>query len=109
MDRRGFPPRATVVAKPLLGREGANISVVVLGEKGALDGPPLATMAGSYGDEGYVYQAYAPLVAAPGADGTVNHAVIGSWVIDGVSRGIGMREEAGLITHNRSRFVPHLF
>lgn len=109
MDRRLFAPGATVVAKPLLGREGANISVAVVGENGAFEGAPLATMGGNYGEEGYVYQAHAPLAAAPGPDGTVNHAVIGSWVIDGVSRGIGIREEAGLITHNRSRFVPHLF
>lgn len=109
MDRRAFEPGATVVAKPLLGREGANISITVLGENGAPDGAPLATSGGTYGEEGYVYQAHAPLATAPGPDGTTNYAVIGSWVIDGVSRGLGIREEAGLITHNRSRFVPHLF
>ena len=109
MDRRAFEPGATVVAKPLLGREGANISITVLGQSGAPHGAPLATSGGTYGEEGYVYQAHAPLAAAPGPDGTTNYAVIGSWVIDGVSRGLGIREEAGLITHNRSRFVPHLF
>jgi glutathionylspermidine synthase len=109
MDRGAFEPGATVVAKPLLGREGANISITVLGESGAPAGAPLATSGGTYGEEGYLYQAYAPLATAPGSDGTTHYAVIGSWVIDGVSRGLGIREEAGLITHNRSRFVPHLF
>ena len=101
-DRRAFPPGARVVAKPLLGREGANISIATLGENGAVTGEPLASVPGAYGDEGYIYQAYTPLAAADGVN-----AVIGSWVIDGVSRGIGIREDNGLITGNRSRFVPH--
>jgi len=33
--------------------------------------------------------------------------VIGSWVIDGESAGIGIREENSIITKNTSRFVPH--
>jgi glutathionylspermidine synthase len=109
MDRRAFAPGTTVVAKPLLGREGANISIAVLGEGGELAGAPLASMGGEYGAEGYVYQALAPLASAPAAGGGSHHAVIGSWMIDGVSRGIGFREDTSLITHNRSRFVPHLF
>ena len=109
MDRRAFAPGTTVVAKPLLGREGANISIAVLGEGGALEGAPLASMPGTYGAEGYVYQAMATLASATDGDGSTHHAVVGSWVIDGVSRGIGIREDTGLITHNRSRFVPHLF
>ena len=109
MDRRAFAPGSTVVAKPLLGREGANISIAVLGEDGAVTGAPLASLGGQYGDEGYVYQALTPLASAEDAQGRIHNAVIGSWVIDGVSRGIGIREDTGLITHNRSRFVPHLF
>ena len=64
----------------------------------------MASVEGAYGAEGYVYQALASLASADG-----NNAVIGSWVIDGVSRGIGIREDKALITSNRSRFVPHLF
>ena len=109
MDRKAFAAGSTVVAKPLLGREGANISIAKLGEAGTLAGAPIASMAGAYGAEGYVYQALAPLAAATDITGRTHHAVIGSWVIDGVSRGIGIREDEGLITHNRSRFVPHLF
>ncbi len=109
MDRRAFAAGSSVVAKPLLGREGANVSIAVLGEDGAVAGAPLASLGGQYGDEGYVYQALAPLASAKDAQGVTHNAVIGSWVIDGVSRGIGIREDTGLITHNRSRFVPHLF
>jgi glutathionylspermidine synthase len=109
MERTSFSASTKVVAKPLLGREGANISIAILGEGGALAAAPLASMEGDYGAEGYVYQAYAPLVSSTDAKGVIHYAVIGSWVIDGVSRGIGMREDTSLITDNRSRFVPHLF
>jgi len=109
MDRTSFAAGTKVVAKPLLGREGANISIAILGEGGALDGAPIASQDGTYGAEGYVYQLHATLASATDAKGVTHNAVIGSWVIDGVSRGIGIREDTGLITHNRSRFVPHLF
>ncbi len=109
MDRAAFAPGTTVVAKPLLGREGANVSIGVIGEGGALQGAPIASMDGPYGAEGYVYQALAPLAEAEDGAGNTHRAVVGSWLIDGVSRGIGIREDISLITHNRSRFVPHIF
>jgi glutathionylspermidine synthase len=59
---------------------------------------------GTYGEEGYVYQALAPLPSFAGA-----HPVIGSWVIAGEPAGIGIRESEGLITTDRSRFIPHFF
>lgn len=102
LQRKAFSEGARVVAKPLLGREGANVSIADIGSGGA---PTVLTSTeGAYGEEGYVYQALAPLASADGSN-----AVIGSWMIDGVSRGIGIREDQALITHNRSRFVPHLF
>jgi glutathionylspermidine synthase len=109
MDRRAFAPGAQVVAKPLLGREGANISIATLGEDGTIVGAPLESSGGIYGDEGYVYQALTPLAEGTDKDGATHRAVIGSWVIDGQARGLGIREDKSLITHNRSRFVPHLF
>jgi glutathionylspermidine synthase len=83
------------VKKPTMAREGANITYV---------GDATIETGGDYGDEGFVYQALAPV---PVFDG--NHAVIGSWVVDGVSCGVGVRESDGPITDNTSRFVPHLF
>ncbi len=109
MDRTAFAPGSTVVAKPLLGREGANISIATLGENGAVVGEPLASSPGDYGQEGYVYQALAPLASATDSVGRTHQAVVGSWIINGYSRGIGIREDTNLITNNRSRFVPHLF
>jgi glutathionylspermidine synthase len=81
--------------KPLLSREGANVSLVMFGEE-------VATSGGDYGAEGYVYQALAPL---PNFDGRV--PVLGSWVVAGEPAGMGVREADGLITTNTSRFVPH--
>jgi glutathionylspermidine synthase len=83
--------------KPLLSREGSNITLVD-------DLHTTASDDAGYGEEGYVYQALAPL---PDFDG--RRPVIGSWVIQGESAGIGIREADGPITDNRSRFVPHLF
>jgi len=85
------------VKKPLLSREGANITIVT--PSGATAETP-----GDYGEEGYVYQA---LASIPRVDG--NAPVIGSWVIDGEPAGVGIRESTDPITTNTSRFVPHLF
>ena len=80
------------IAKPLFGREGANITA-----------PGLRTE-GPYGAEGFVYQAWAPL---PCVDD--RYAVIGSWLIAGQPHGMGIREDATPITRDTSRFVPHFF
>ena len=80
------------IAKPLWGREGANVTA------------PGWTTGGPYGQEGFVHQQWAEL---PRTDG--RYAVIGSWVIEGTPRGIGIREDATPITQDTSRFVPHFF
>ena len=84
------------VRKPLLSREGANITIKRAGSLERTDG--------EYGGEGFVFQQYVEL---PNFNG--HRPVIGSWVIDGVARGIGVRECNTLVTDNFSRFVPHLF
>jgi len=84
------------VSKPLFSREGENISVV---EQGAV----VEATEGDYADQPRVVQAYAPLFQAEG-----QHAVLGSWVIGDRAAGLGMREDAGRITRNLSRFVPHV-
>jgi glutathionylspermidine synthase len=84
------------VRKPILSREGANIAV--RRAAGAM------ITEGTYGAEGYVFQAYAEL---PSFDG--NYAVIGSWIIGNQAVGIGMREDTSPVTRNTSRFVPHYF
>lgn len=90
------PPPDDAVAKPLLSREGANVSI-------RKAGAVVASTGGDYGDEGFVYQAiYALPEPAPGV-----FPVIGSWVVDGDPAGMGIRED-GLITGNAARFVPHV-
>jgi glutathionylspermidine synthase len=83
--------------KPLLSREGANVTLVRDGEviaEGTDDG---------YGKEGYVWQAlWEPAVPMP------RSLSIGSWLVRGVPAGAGLRESDGPITGNLSRFVPHL-
>ncbi len=93
-DRRGVSGPYT--QKPIFSREGGNVTIYAAGE--TIENP------GSYGEEGWIFQAYAPLPDFGG-----NHAVIGSWVIAGRAAGIGIREDAGPITTNNSRFVPHYF
>jgi glutathionylspermidine synthase len=86
--------------KPLLGREGANITIHQPGSK-------LQT-GGDYGEEGFIYQELAPIKPFDGL-----YPVVGSWVIghrEGDSAaGIGIRESPSLITTNASQFVPHVF
>lgn len=88
------------VRKPLLGREGANITMHQPGQD-------LET-GGDYGAEGFVYQELAPLRAFDG-----RYPAIGSWLIGheegNVAGGMGIRESDTPITTNTSQFVPHLF
>jgi len=90
------PLSGDYVRKPLLSREGANVSLRRRG--GAM------MTGGSYGAEGYVYQALAPL-----AEFAEKYAVIGSWIVGDTPAGIGVREDDTPITSNTSRFLPHYF
>ena len=90
------PIEGPSVRKPIHAREGANI-LLQTGDN------TIVETGGKYSGP-YVYQKYQPL---PVFDG--NHAVIGSWMVNGYSCGIGVREDQSLITGNLSRFVPHLF
>ncbi len=84
------------VRKPILSREGANVAL--RRNAGAM------ITQGTYGKEGYVYQAFTPLCETDG-----NYAVIGSWIIGDQPAGIGIREDRSAVTSNASRFLPHYF
>ena len=84
------------VRKPIYSREGANVELHTA--RGTVAEP------GSYGAEGFVYQAYAPL---PDFDG--RFPVVGSWIVGDEAAGIGIRENTQQITTNVSRFIPHYF
>jgi glutathionylspermidine synthase len=88
---------SSYVKKPLFSREGSNISYFE-------DGHCVEDTEGSYGAEGFIYQKAQRL---PCFDG--NYAVVGSWVINGLPAGIGIREDASPVTKNTSTFVPHYF
>jgi len=82
------------VEKPLHSREGANIRVIR--EGGSVEATP-----GGYGGPA-IAQALARTARFDGG-----HAVIGSWVVASEPAGIGIREDAGAITRDTARFVPH--
>ena len=84
------------VKKPLLSREGANVTIR---SRGVVRWQP-----GDYGREGFVYQGVAPLPAFEG-----RYPVIGSWIVGDAPAGIGIREDDSPITKNSSHFVPHYF
>jgi len=84
------------VKKPILSREGANITMV-------RNNTTVQQTAGDYGAEGFIYQ---ELFSLPEFGG--NYPLIGSWVIGQEPAGMGIREASSLITDNLSRFVPHL-
>lgn len=85
------------VRKPLLSREGANVTLV-----NHEPGAGIYEVEGPYGEEGYVRQAM-HLLPRFGDDWTV----IGSWIVAGQPAGIGIREDDTPITRDTSRFVPH--
>jgi glutathionylspermidine synthase len=84
------------IAKPILAREGNNISLVRPGE-------PTIETPGPY-ESRKVYQEVAPL---PSFDG--KHVVIGSWVVGEQAAGMILREGDGPVVVSNSRVVPHYF
>lgn len=84
------------VKKPLLSREGQNVSIVREGEV-------IEETRGEYGDGTFICQ---ELFDLPSFDG--KRPVLGSWIIGQQSAGMGIRETDNLITGNTSCFIPHL-
>jgi len=94
-DPRAEALGASYVRKPLYSREGANVTLVSAGVA-------LAQQDGPYGAEGFIRQAFAPLRNFGG-----QYPVLGSWLVDHTPCGLSIREDAGPITGNNSRFLPH--
>jgi glutathionylspermidine synthase len=90
------------VKKPLLSREGANITLV------RADAQAIETD-GPYGGRRMVCQALAPKAVFYKTNGTPRYPVLGLWMVDQECCGMGIRESAGPITDNLSTFVPHFF
>jgi glutathionylspermidine synthase len=109
------------VKKPLFSREGANIDILqvaaaklehdpsgthaqMLGKSllNDADSKPLST-SGPYGEEGFIYQAYAPLPKFGNS-----YTLIGSWLVGNQAAGISIREDESMITQDLSRYLPHI-
>jgi len=89
--------KSSFVKKPLLSREGQNVSIV---EKNNTK----EEKEGLYRSDLNIYQEICYLPEFQG-----NYPVIGSWVVGEESAGMGIREDKSKITANLSRFVPHYF
>ncbi len=84
------------VRKPLMSREGANISLI-------RDNATVVATEGPYHGRQIVQ------ALAPDAIFDHRHAVLGLWMIDQDCCGLGVRESFSPITDNLSSFVPHYF
>ncbi|MCB1885759.1 MAG: glutathionylspermidine synthase family protein [Geminicoccaceae bacterium] len=97
-------PRASTLAsyarKHLFGREGDGVRLV-------RDGREVAALESRYGEGRHVVQALADLPRFERGDGTPVHPVVGAWVVAGEPVGMGIREDAALITGDNAHFVPH--
>jgi glutathionylspermidine synthase len=89
------------VRKPLMSREGANITLI-------RDNATIASTPGPYNGR-QIVQALAPEAVFPDKNGSPRHPILGLWMIDQDCSGLGIRESAGPITDNLSSFVPHYF
>lgn len=95
-DEAPAPLSAGWVRKPYFSREGANIELHLAdGSVDASEGP--------YDDAPTIRQAVHPLPHFSGG-----YPLIGSWVVADRPSGIGIREDATLITRDTARFVPHI-
>lgn len=89
------------VRKPILAREGANVTKVEDGVSVHLTG---SAFNAEYDKSGYVLQQWVDL---PVFDGF--RPLVGSWIIGDEAAGIGVREDYNDVTGNDSHFVPHYF
>ncbi|GGA44845.1 glutathionylspermidine synthase family protein [Dyella nitratireducens] len=84
------------VRKPLFSREGANVEITLPNGEGV-------SSPGRYTRCPVIRQAFHPLPRFEGG-----FPLIGSWVVGDTPAGMGIREDATLITRDTSRFVPHV-
>ena len=96
MDSTTPTTLTSYVRKPLISREGANITLI-------RDNATVATTEGPYRGP-QILQAL-----APDAIFDHRHTVIGLWMIDQDCSGMVVRESFSPITGNLSSFVPHFF
>lgn len=97
----GFHKSGSWVKKPILSREGANVSKLFNGVEQNLAGSEFVA---EYDHTGYIVQKWVDL---PVFDGF--RPIIGSWVVGNETAGMGLREDYNVVTGNDSHFIPHYF
>ena len=97
----GMPRSGRWARKPVLAREGANVSYVGDGRVHEATG---STRNPGYDRHGYIYQQWLDIPAFEG-----QRPVLGSWVVGDQACGMGIREDEAMVTGNSSCFVPHYF
>ncbi len=96
---------ASYVRKPLLSREGEDVSITYA-DGATVENPGTYAIAPN---TRFIFQALAPPAIFPDPHNHPRHPVLGLWMIDQECAGMGIRESAGPITENLSSFVPHFF
>jgi glutathionylspermidine synthase len=99
------------VKKPIYSREGANIEIYLNNtKKNDIIQKVISSEDYGYGEEGYIYQEYIELPSfVDNKSNETYYTMVGSWVIGGISSGIGIREDKSKITKNEAMFVPHIY
>ncbi len=95
-DDRNAAALKNYVRKPLISREGANITLI-------RDNAAVVSTEGPYNGKQIVQ------ALAPSAIFENRHTILGLWMIDQDCCGMGVRESFSPITGNLSSFVPHFF
>jgi glutathionylspermidine synthase len=86
----------THVRKPLFSREGWDVELTI-------EGVRQTGKSGSYGGEGAILQAFAPLPDFGG-----HYPMCGVWLVASEAAGLCIREDLGLVTTDDARFIPHV-
>ncbi len=95
-----WQPSGACVRKPIFGREGGGVEIVFANE--TITNSAEDTENIGYGEEGFVRQEYVELPMYGDY-----HLVVGSWIVDSVAAGVGVRADRHKITGRDALFVPH--
>lgn len=90
------------VTKPLLSREGMNVTFWEQNAEGGMD--IIKHTEGEYDEENVVFQKYIEWVDYDGC-----YPMLGVWMVGEDAVGLGIREDDSTVTQNNSRFIPHVF
>lgn len=90
------------VTKPLLSREGCNVTIWECRKNGQMD--IISHSEGNYDENNVIYQKYIEWNTVNG-----KYPMLGVWMVGDDPVALGIREDDGPVTQNNSRFIPHVF